>query len=255
MLGKVMKVGLKGMLATSAAAAAIFAGAQLARADGMPGGPGPGYGPGIWSGAYLGFESGAEWSDFNIDFLHSTTHPNPHQDGNLTVGFFGGYQHQFGPLVVGVELNLIGNQFDQPASTSCFTVFNCQARITDMITLGPRVGWAAGHFMPYVTGGWVTASEQYRAVLATAGTEVERYDTRKDGWYIGGGLDWKIARYAVIGVEYRHYDLGTTDEKVPFASASPGVLIPGDTNRLRAESDSVMVRGSLLFGRSYEPLK
>src|SRR5262249_27223130 len=109
-LGRVMKVRIQGMLATTAAAAALFAGAGIALADGMPGGPAA-YRPALWSGAYVGLESGWEWERGRGDYAPAGTSNNFSRDG-ASVGLFVGYQHQFGNLVVGVEVDLIGNQFD-----------------------------------------------------------------------------------------------------------------------------------------------
>ena len=59
-----------------------------------------------------------------------------------------GYQHQFGSIVVGVEGNwntAIRDKFDE---TTCPNpAFRCSARFDDVLSVGPRIGWAAGHWM------------------------------------------------------------------------------------------------------------
>jgi outer membrane immunogenic protein len=262
MLGKVMKVGLKGMLATSAAAAALFAGAQLAQADGMPAGPGYAVGPGLWNGGYVGFESGWEWDSTRVDFLSAPGEKSHWDRDVVNVGFFGGYQHQFGPLVIGVELNLIGNEFEQtkrmfptsPTSGNCpNTLLNCIGRINNEFTVGPRVGWALGKFMPYATGGYATGEVQFKSIAST-GVATTEADARQNGFYVGGGLDWKVSRNAVVGIEYRHTDLGSANTNFFFTSAPVGN--GPEPIRQHAESDAIFLRGSLLFGgRDYEPLK
>jgi outer membrane immunogenic protein len=253
-----MKLGLQGMLATTAAAAAILAGAHVARADGMPGGPGPAYAPALWSGAYVGIESGWDWDSVHTTFTDFDTHSHYNRDV-LNAGLFVGYQHQFGPLVIGVEASLIGNEFDSMKNAAVVGAgncpnpsLNCIGRITDVFTVGPRVGWALGNFMPYVTGGFASGSVNFRAVGAN-GVATEMEDNRQDGYYLGGGLDWKLARHVVVGIEYRHTDLGTGPTEFDFNPAT-GANVEHVQNR--ATSDAIMVRGSLLFGgRDYEPLK
>jgi outer membrane immunogenic protein len=253
-----MKVRIQGMLAT-AAGAALFASAGIALADGMPGGGG--YRPALWSGVYVGGESGWEWERGRGDYAPAATSSNFHRDG-VTVGLFLGYQHQFGNLVVGVEGDFIGNEFDTRDSQgrapiggngSCPNpAFNCTNRITNLITIGPRVGWSFGNWLPYATGGFATGSTNFRAIPAS-GVTSDQADMRHDGWYIGGGLDWKLARNVVVGLEYRHTDLGhaSAADFNPATGLPTGVIVT-----TRQESDSVMVRGSLLFGgRDYAPLK
>jgi len=244
-----MKVRIQGVLATAAGAAAILASAGIALADGMPGGPPPSYaGPTSWTGAYVGFESGWDFermSQFGAA-PPPVIDPKESRDGAVTAGFFLGYQHQFGPLVLGVEADLIGNQFDQPASTQCVAnpFDTCTQKITDLFTVGPRVGWALGRWMPYVTGGFASGSVEFRENVTATGVADEFADKRLNGWYAGGGVDWKLSPHAVVSLEYRHTDLGSgTSEGIsPATGAAIGLVTQ------HAESDSIMLRGSLLFG-------
>jgi outer membrane immunogenic protein len=250
-----MNLRIQGMLATTAAAAALLASAHVARADGMPTGPGS-YERLSWSGAYVGFESGWNWdhTEFTLDKSHTWDR------NGIDAGLLVGYQHQFGPLVAGVEVNIIGNQFDNAGGVAPATsttgdcnghAHNCVGRITDVITVGPRLGFAAGRFMPYVTGGWATGSVNFREV-GTSGVTVNTGDTRLDGYFLGGGVDWKLARHVVVGIEYRHTDLGSGNMAIYNATSNS----PVETIRTRADSDAVLLRGSLLFGREdYAPMK
>ena len=274
-----MKVGLKGMLATSVATAAIFAGAHVAQADGMPSRPAPAYAaPENWSGIYLGFESGWDWDNTDAHFVASGTHSNWDRDA-INIGVYLGYQHQFGAFVLGAEFNFIGNEFDQEdrvfprhgvgncpvtGTTTVISSSNCVGRITDIITIGPRLGYAAGKFMPYVTGGWASGSVNFRTITGTpiavptlsgAAETTSTADERLDGFYIGGGLDWKIAPNAVVGIEYRHTDLGSATIATINSSGSTS-FVPLII-RQSAESDAILLRGNLLFGREVveAPLK
>jgi outer membrane immunogenic protein len=265
-----MKAKLNGMLALSVvSAAALFLGVGAARADGMPA-PAASYTPPTsWTGLYVGFASGWDWDDTHVAFPQFDTHANWSRDG-FNAGLFGGYQRQFGAIVLGVEFSLIGNQFDDEdnkvtgikGNGNCPNPeFNCVGRITDIFTVGGRLGYAVGNnWLPYVTGGWATGSNNFRAVCNipgdcgafAPGVAAEWADGRSYGYYIGGGLDWKLTQYAVVGIEYRHTDLGAVTEQ----DFNP-LGVPVELVRMRAESDALLLRGSLLFNPTptYAPLK
>jgi outer membrane immunogenic protein len=257
-----MNVRFQGMLATTAAAAALLASADLVRADGMPA---PAYArPASWTGAYIGVESGWDWDRVHNAYPLLGTSANSTRDG-INGGLFAGYQQQFGSIVLGVEVNLIGNEFDIHRNVTGAAgsvgncpnpAFNCVGRITNEITVGPRLGLAMGHWMPYVTGGWATGSINWRGIpVGGNGVATEWADARSDGYFIGGGLDWKLAPNAVLGVEYRHTDLGTV-HTTDFNPTNGAVVYPSQAFTLRGTSDAVLFRGSLLFGgRDYAPLK
>jgi outer membrane immunogenic protein len=259
-----MKAKSRSILAlTAASAAALLLGVGASLADGLPA-PAPAAPTPIttWTGLYIGIESGWDWdhTDFRSPFGGATASWNRDV---INAGLFGGYQQQFGQIVLGVEFSLIGNQFDNADSSRDVTPktatsgncpnpeFNCVGRITDVFTLGPRLGWAAGNFMPYVTGGWATGSLNFRAI-PTSGIASEWADGRVYGWYIGGGLDWKLTPNAVVGIEYRHIDLGSVVEQDFNSAGTPIELV-----RMRGDSDMILLRGSLLFNPrpEYAPLK
>jgi outer membrane immunogenic protein len=271
-----MKLRLQGMLAITAAAAALLASAHVARADGMPTAPATYERPALWSGAYIGIESGWNWDNTEFHGLGSsnTGVGRAHWDrDSINAGLYAGYQHQFGPIVAGVEFSIIGNQFDNGGDVTPTRAFgggncpnlidNCVGRITDVITLGPRLGYAVGNFMPYVTGGWATGSINTRVVpptvgvaTATSGVAIEWGDRRLDGYYIGGGLDWKLASHVVVGIEYRHTDFGSGNITTFNPSLNGNTTNPVETIRARADSDAILLRASLLFGREdFAPLK
>jgi opacity protein-like surface antigen len=258
-----MKAKLHHLLAASlACTATALIPAGNARADGVARAPAAYTAPSTWTGVYIGAESGWETEDVHTRFTEIRAHSNTDRDV-INAGLFAGYQQQFGSIVLGVEVNLIGNEFDfhknlafQPGQVGTCPAagFNCTARITDIITVGPRIGWSMGHWMPYITGGWATGNVNFRSQGAS-GVAVEWSDNSQDGWFLGGGFDWKIAPYAVVGFEYRHVDLG---EGPIVAAFDPRIGAPNVVEHLQhnATADAIMLRGSLLFGRQdYAPLK
>ena len=80
-----------------------------------------------------------------------------------------GIQHQFGNFVLGVEGTLTVAFQDDYASTACPNpAFTCALRFDDVITIGPRLGWAMGKWMPYLTGGYASAAFDQKISLNTA---------------------------------------------------------------------------------------
>jgi outer membrane immunogenic protein len=237
-----------------ALAVAAFGGASAALADGYSAKPKVAYEqPSSWSGVYFGIHSGYEWSQ--IDYTFPLVGPggvtgSPDQSTGL-VGAHLGIQHQFGSVVLGVEGNWDSAFRDEPGSDSCHPVGNCGAgvrltgRLNDIISVGPRIGWAAGHWMPYVTGGYASANFSYRADNAV-GTLIEQTKTRHDGWYIGGGVEWIMSPGWTAGVEYRHYEFNEVTA-IPFTNG--GVAIPIDIQRVEPSVDSITARVSWKWGR------
>jgi len=270
-----MKAKIHNILAASlACSATALLGIGGALADGVARAPAT-YVPPTWTGAYFGVESGWMSDDVRTSFPDFGTHVKPDR-AVINAGLFAGYQRQFGAIVLGLEVNLIGNEFDfhknvartlgHSPSCPAFSARpgeDCVARIDNIITIGPRVGWAMGNWMPYVTGGWATGTVNFRAVnpsfLTTGpGVATAWADDRQDGFFVGIGADWKLASYAILGIEYRHTDLGTGAVVPAFDPRIGATPIPNFVENIknRADNDAILLRGSLLFGvPEYAPLK
>ena len=86
---------------------------------------------------------------------------------------------------------------DNPGVDLCprqtIALFNCTARFDDVLTVGGRLGWAMGKWMPYVTGGYASARFTEQAnnkSLAPMATNIVSWaQERAQGWYIGGGAE------------------------------------------------------------------
>ena len=235
------------------AGSAIVAAATVAQADGMERGRATYDRPASWSGVYVGVHSGWYWADYDNTYVNNGGNwsVNP---SNAIYGGQIGLQHQFGNLVAGIEggySSPFKNDGDQTQCPNPAT--RCQAELEDVLTIGARLGWAAGTWMPYLTGGYANARFTDRVTSAATGAVNVVGSERHGGWYIGGGIDWAIARDWTIGIEYRHYDFG--DE---FYNRHNGLGTPvlGDNGTVSANLDTVTFRASWKFSRdTYEALK
>src|SRR5215467_2706209 len=145
--------------------------------------------PADWSGVYFGIGSGYQWSSIDVHHVPSLTGIGISSDHDeWFVSGHIGVQHQWGNIVLGVEGGWMSTLRDRqgdhqfcnnalrtgvppPGSTTIPPPTGapalglpltgagdfCTASLNDIVTIGLRAGWAAGHWMPYITGGYANA--------------------------------------------------------------------------------------------------
>jgi outer membrane immunogenic protein len=188
-----------------------------------------------WSGFYLGGDVG--WQGSRIGLSSPGDGPLTYEAFHQSVaaGGFVGMQRQFGQFVLGIE-GSYWSAFHQASlgATPSISIFSgggtgtAQAKLRTAWSVGGRVGWAVGYWMPYLTSGYANGSFEFDAqdiAPSTAGSEQVR--TNADAGYIGGGVDWAATNNIIVGVEYRHYGFNA---KTPTATATfsgaPGFTEP-----------------------------
>jgi outer membrane immunogenic protein len=281
------------------AATAAVAGASVALADGYEPRRVVYERPSDWSGVYFGVGSGYQWSSIDVHQVPSAVNLGA-GSGNPGIGITSdqndafvsahiGVQHQFGAIVLGIEGGWMSTLRDdngshefcdsEPAVLSTPIIHGgnfCSGRLQDIVTIGGRVGYAYGKWLPYVTGGYANAGVDFEqrnpiglpgpitpAGLAGATISQEVAHERLSGWYLGGGVEWVVSHGWTLGVEYRHYDFGnaTTTAFSPCSSASVGcnsaaVGTPLERVKIGDTTDSVEARVSWRWGReTAAPLK
>jgi opacity protein-like surface antigen len=238
-------------------AAAAVANVGIAQADGAPARGRVVYEqPSNWSGFYFGVHSGFAWSEFDTVFPAFGTTFGVSHDAAIYGGQIG-IQHQFGNIVLGIEGGYSGAWRDDFATTLCPNpIYNCAARFDDVLTIGPRLGWAMGKWMPYITGGYANAAFQEKGVRIANNNETFEDRQRHSGWYIGAGVDMALAHGWTIGLEYRHYELGSAAYQphcagilAPNCPGAGAIPFPTDLNFADVTLDTVSVRVSWKFGR------
>jgi outer membrane immunogenic protein len=202
--------------------------------------------PATWSGVYFGVHSGWQWSDYNTAYTNFTTSWGVNHDSPVVGGQIG-IQHQFGQVVLGIEGDLTTAYRDSFASVDCPNpAFNCSARFNDVLTIGPRLGWAMGKWMPYIAGGYANARFEDQRVLKANNNTTYLGSERHSGWYIGAGVDMALSHGWTIGLEYRHYEL---DDKVYNFHTPAGAVAPLEQSTSDVSLDSVTLRVSWKFDR------
>jgi outer membrane immunogenic protein len=243
---------MKSYLAAIATFASVIGTSALAAdmAIKAPAAPAPAF---DWSGIYFGGEVG--WQGSRIGLSGSgpgaTLTYDPHHD-SVAAGGFGGIQRQFGQIVVGVEGGAFagfGNaNLGATPSISIFIpggVGTAQASMVDIWSVGGRLGWAAGYWMPYVTGGYASGLFDFNAQdTANVFPLTENAHARTSGDYIGGGVDWAVTNNVILGVEYRHYWFNSKTVPGFFTASIP--LTPEQVT-FAPRTDTVMARASYKF--------
>jgi outer membrane immunogenic protein len=198
-----------------------------------------------WSGFYIGGGLGESWTEphrFMPNLpqvgIPATTFVSNGSDGIYDL--HGGLQQQWGQWILGVEASYTAGFHDMVSSVNVsppepFSKLSATTRITQLITVGPRLGVAFGPVMAYGTGGYAAArlngsyscTDTGIPVLPGPGAcsavfgPVRNFDfggvTWNDGWYLGGGFEFmayqsKVAD-VILGAEYQHFQV---DMKLAF---------------------------------------
>ncbi len=236
------------------AAAAALASAGVALADGyVAKGKSVVYErPADWSGVYFGVGSGYQWSTVDVSI---TGAPGTEFSVDPNSGFVSahiGIQHQFGAAVIGVEGGWLSTMREIPDTVRCPggpANESCSGALNDILTVGGRLGWAAGHWMPYIAGGY--ASARFDHEVRVSGVLDNSAGTRNNGWYVGGGFEWAVSPGWTTGLEYRHYEF---EDAVGPAHTPGGVFVNDRT--IDASVDTITARVSWRWGRpEAKPLK
>jgi outer membrane immunogenic protein len=200
-----------------------------------------------WSGFYVGVNGGG--MDFSTSGNYVNASPNVWGTARKETtlgGLHGGFQGQWGSWVVGVEGSwdtVLGDRFGSDNGTnvpgvgpcSAAAAFACQARINDILSVGPRVGFAMNQWMVYGTGGYARAEiESNFLTIATGNILGTSASNHQEGWFLGGGLEMLVTTGFIVGLEYKHYDFKTAAQNDP--------TIPVDNINMQAKADAVLLR-------------
>jgi len=199
-----------------------------------------------WSGFYLGGNAGysvgrnpttASIANANGGFVNSNESFTMAPAGGLG-GFQVGYNRQAGHAVFGIEADWQATgQRDRACLFSCLdaTIFGGPFRLTEeqkldwFATVRGRVGYAADHWLWYVTGGVAFARmESNRVYTKGAGllnpqlpTTIVGSNANFDrvGFALGTGVETAIAGNWTAKLEYLYLDLGTVSDT--FGAVDP----------------------------------
>lgn len=185
-----------------------------------------------------------------------------------------GYNWQRGSLVYGFESDLSATHLKSEITSAPTNVFaaglqplfvaplatpdNTVANIDWYGTVRARLGFAAGSFLFYGTGGMAygkvdlsqtnsaipTLTAPLNFVVANLQTSSQTSST-KVGWVAGGGIDYMLNRNLILNFAYQYVDLGSTS----LTSIPQGPFQPvGSNASVHAQFQVVTVGLSWRFG-------
>ena len=194
---------MKRVLLASVGVVALVAGAISANAADLPRRAYPEKAPAYvapifsWTGPYIGINGGYGWgrSDFSAPFGTGNFDVNGGQ-----LGITAGYNWQMNALVLGLEGDI---DWSNIRGTAACGAFACQTKNSWLGTIRGRLGYAAGMFMPYVTGGLAVGDIGTNVTPVFGGST-----TTKAGWTLGLGVEASISRALSAKLEYLYVDLG-----------------------------------------------
>ena len=226
-----------------------------------------------WSGFYVGAGIGGVWSQANrfMPDLPLVGIPPTTFRSRGTDGIFDGHagvQGQWGRWVLGVEGSYSGSFNDTRSSVSVsppepFSQLSATTLITDLVTIGPKVGYTWDRLMVYGTAGYAGAHVDGRYTCTNGGQFVFPGrapcsfplfgtladlnlggKTWNDGWFVGVGFDYVayVGTFAdiLVGAEYQHFELDRKTALACTPALCPGV--PHQTFLHDASGDIARVR-------------
>ena len=178
-----------------------------------------------WTGGYVGIVGGYGWGKSSQydpevetvaeEILEMTdqVHGHGHGHGNYrvsggTIGATAGYNVQFSPSgLFGIEAdaswaNIRGSQTD--CGVPVGTNNGCGSKLTALETVRGRLGYVAGNYLIYGTGGLAVGSVN---AYSNIGGNPSGSGTNM-GWTAGAGVEAQFAGNWSVKLEYLYVDLG-----------------------------------------------
>ncbi len=178
-----------------------------------------------WTGGYIGLHGGYGWGK-----THDKNNPAAEKkdiDGGLA-GIQAGYNSQLdNNLVLGVEGDVsFGSVNEKWRDGNQYSGYHTEDKVMALGTLRARLGYAAGNFMPYVTGGLAIGKTKHTLGCGadlirnqdpagqgckTNGPKDEFQTSKSDtstGYVVGVGGEYAFTNNWTFKAEYLYTDLG-----------------------------------------------
>ena len=194
----------------------------------------------VWTGPYFGIGLGGYGSSNKLTLegdpvllgvlgLTGPTTLAKTKPFGFSGGGFLGYNFQFGEnFVFGIEGDFYVNTGKKTNTlVPVSPVGTIESRTKDKYSYSfrGRLGYAAGDFMPYITGGYQGARQRVRV---SSGVGSDSRNRNLSGYTIGGGIEWAATQFigldvgtATVRLEYRYSDYGKKNWN--FDTGVPGV--------------------------------
>jgi len=215
-----------------------------------------------WSGIYIGLSLGGVWAEVDrfyprLDLVGLVPQTFTSHNRDAIAGFHAGVQWQWAQWVIGVEVAYSKGWRDISGTVSLsppepFTTLGAYNKISNLLTAGPRLGYAWDRLMVFATGGYAGGTIDGQYVCTATGVVVlpgpacgvfagalaainATGHTFHHGWYAGAGFEYMVHKGAlvdvILGAEYQHFELRS---KTAFCF-NPGCAIVGPQDHINFE--------------------
>jgi outer membrane immunogenic protein len=189
-----------------------------------------------WTGFYLGGEVGGGWATdtvthdaastlFPNGFVDSSVHPS-----GVLGGIYGGYNYQINHLVLGIDGDYTWSHLSGTA-TETTPIFSFASTVHDNVnwiaTVTGRIGYANDNWLFFAkAGGAWTGWSSNGTVINTAGAldTMSTSSTNRDGWTVGGGLEYGLGPHVSVKLEYDYVGLEVANFNLLVTKVSTGVV-------------------------------
>ena len=200
-----------------------------------------------WSGFYFGGHAGGAWTDIDWTFFNGAVAESFSQSHSTGIwGAQGGFQFQFDTLVVGLEVSYSANFNDDFVSSAALLAADRSrdSRLTDLLMVTPRLGFAYGPAHVYIKGGYATADVDFQGRVTSTGVITATSGGREHGWTFGGGVEYALWQSIVLGLQYDYVNLSVDDR---VFNVSLGFLPPNNGTGIDVTRHMVTGRINFLF--------
>jgi len=176
--------------------------------------------PHDWNGFYAGIEGGGDFGTSRKNFGDGRSTGSFDTDG-ATGGITAGYNKQFQNIVVGFEGDISASNVEGDTSHPN-PAFNYYTKNDWMGTVRPRVGYAFGSVLPFVTGGLAVGDVNVKSGLKTTGGNGVDFTKTEPGWTVGSGIEAGLSAHWTAKAEYLYTQLedanGASDMGAPTST-------------------------------------
>jgi outer membrane immunogenic protein len=253
------KLGAGSILPLIASVAAlIFLGGAPASADGMRRivGVSDLQGATNWSGIYAGGQLGGtwaniDWSQVNPNFFNTLGAAVVGTDSSFDAsgvlgGVYGGYNHQVGHWVFGLELAATATDLTDSRASPFFPALDTYStEVRWLATVAGRIGYAWDRWLVFGRGGWAGADVDL-TLSSTAGPLASK-DAWANGWTLGLGAEYMMWHGVSLGLAYDYVELNLDGETITCPSCGTGVGFGTPVIDSDIRMQSVMARVSFFL--------
>jgi outer membrane immunogenic protein len=158
---------------------------------------------------HIGGHAGGAWSRTELTGnvlvvgVITASEPIAHDSSSWIAGGQLGCLYQFHPnWVAGIEVSWSGTDLTRDAPSTVFADRSRHSRISDLLLLTGRLGYASNNWLAYAKGGYANAEFDFDSSVASTGQPTSTSSGRDDGWTLGGGIEYGVHPNVSVGVEY-----------------------------------------------------